>query len=402
MEKVCNVPARLSPVPRSSQPFGGRSSGNRDAWVEIDLAAIVGNAQVLRALVPAGTSLAPVVKAEAYGHGAAAVSLALEEAGHERFCVATLDEGLALRDAGLRAAILVLYEPPASAWPVAAAAGLEIAITSREGLERAVAAGEDLPPLHLKVDTGMSRQGLLPADVALAARQASRLQPAVVGLWTHLRDGADPDSAGPQLARFDAAVEQLAAAGLRAPRHAAASAAMLAGQGVGYEAVRPGLALYGLTPDESLARGVELPPGMRPGMSVHARAVRLARLAPGTPVGYGGTYVTERPTLLATLPLGYADGLFRSLGNGRWSALVRGQRAPMVGRISMDGITVDVTDVEGVTRGDLFTVLGQQGEDALTGNAMASAAGTIPQEIAIRFPGRLPYRFLPQEQADEA
>lgn len=398
MEKVCNVAARLSLVPRSSQPIGGRSLTNRDAWVEVDLGAIVANARALDGLVPPGTKLAPVVKAEAYGHGAAPVSLALEAAGYELFCVATVDEGLALRDAGLRARVLVLYEPPAGTWPAAARAGLEVAVTSREGLEQAISANHDeAPRVHLKVDTGMSRQGLLPDDVAHAARHAIDLARITAGLWTHLRDGADPDSTGPQLARFDAAVDELARAGLSAPRHAAASAAMMTGQGVGYELVRPGLALVGMTPDEALARGVSLPPGMRPSMSVHARPVRLVRLPAGTPVGYGGTFVTERPTLLATLPLGYADGIFRSLSNGRWSALVRGQRAPIVGRVSMDGIAVDVTDVDGVQRHDLFTVLGAQGNEALTGNAMAAAAGTIPQEIAIRFSARLPYRYRADE-----
>jgi alanine racemase len=367
---------------------------NRDAWVQVDLGAIVGNAHILADLAP-HSEVAPVVKAEAYGHGAAAVSLALEAAGYGLFCVATLDEGLGLRSGGLRARILLLYEPAQRGWPAAAAAGLEIAVTSREGLERAIASGgeADLPRVHLKIDTGMSRQGLLPDDVALAARNASKLQPITAGIWTHLRDGADPASAGPQLARFDEAVGELATAGLTAPRHAAASAAMMSGQGVGYEMVRPGLALFGLTPDEALARGVGLPAGIRPALSIHARPVRLARLPAGTPVGYGGTFVTERPTLLATLPLGYADGIFRSLGNEGWSVLVRGVRTPIVGRVSMDGITVDVTDVEGVQRDDLFTIIGSQGGDALTGNAMAAAAGTIPQEILVRFAARLPYEY---------
>lgn len=398
MEKVCNVAARLSPVPRSSQPPGGRSAANRDAWVEVDLDAIVGNAGILQGLVSAGTRLAPVVKADAYGHGGVPVALALERAGYELFCVATVDEGLALRAAGLRARIMTLYQPPVAAWPVAAGAGMEIAVTSREGLEQAIALDpHGAARVQLKVDTGMTRQGLLPDDVALAARHGRDLAPVTAGLWTHLRDGADSDAAGPQLARFDAAVEELAAAGVSAPRHAGASAAILTGQGVAYELVRPGLALFGMTPDEALVRGVSMPAGIRPAMSVHARPVRLARLPAGTPVGYGGTFVTERPTLLATLPLGYADGLFRSLGNGRWSALVRGQRARIVGRISMDGITVDVTDVAGVRLDDRFTLLGSQGDAELTGNAMAAAAGTIPQEIAIRFPARLPYRFGPEE-----
>ena len=394
MEKVCNVAGRLSPVPRSSQPFGSAASSTRDAWVEVNLAAIVANARLLAGLVPAATRLAPVVKAEAYGHGAAATALALEEAGYDLFCVATLDEGLALRQAGLRAGILVLYEPPFGAWSIATTARLEIALTSREGLEHAIrpAGRGELPRLHLKVDTGMTRQGLLPEDLTRAARHASNLAPTVATVWTHLRDGADASSTAPQLARFDAAVEELASAGISVPRHAAASAAMLIGQGTGYEMARPGLALYGMNPDEAAAIGVQLPPGVRPALSIHARPVRLARLPAGTSVGYGGTFVTERRTLLATLPLGYADGIFRSLGNGRWSVLVHGRRAPVVGRVSMDGITVDVTDVEGVTRDDVFTILGRQDGDELTGNAMATAAGTIPQEVLVRFPARMPYR----------
>ena len=374
---------------------GNRSLDNRDAWAEVDLAVIVENARVLASLVPAGTRLAPVVKAEAYGHGAAATSLVLEAVGLGLFCVATIDEGLALRDAGLQSAILVLYEPPSGSWSTAADAGLEIAVTSRPGLERAIAAASEasMPRVHLKIDTGMSRQGLLADDVAHAAEHVRQLQTITAGIWTHLRDGADTESSAPQLARFDAAAQQLSRAGLSAPRHVAASAAIMTGQGIGYEIVRPGLALFGMTPVEALAQGLSLPEGIHAALSVHARPVRLVRLPTGTPVGYGGTFVTERLTLLATLPLGYADGVFRSLSDGKWNVLVRGQRAPVVGRVSMDGITVDVTDVEGVSRADVFTVLGRQDSEELTANAMASAAGTIPQEIAVRLTARLPFLY---------
>lgn len=366
---------------------------HRDAWIEVDLSAIRANLQALASLLPGDTQVAPVVKANAYGHGAIAVARVLADEGCPAFCVATVDEGLQLRRAGITARIIVLYEAPVAAWEAAVASRLELTLSSIEGLA-AVRSAPTAARLHLKLDTGMTRQGLREDDLDVAAQLGESLQTRLAGIWTHLADGADLERTGIQLVRFDAAVDRLGDAELHAPRHVAASAAILRGVGTGYEMARPGLAVFGVLPEEFAERGLASPIALVPAMRVLARPVRIVTVPPGTRVGYGGTFTTTRKTRLATLPLGYGDGVFRSLSNGAWSVLVRGHRAPIVGRISMDGITVDVSDVPGVGRSDRFTLLGRDESDELACAAMARAAGTIPQEVLVRLDARLPQRVI--------
>jgi len=368
-------------------------SDGRDGWVEVDLGAITSNAFALAARAPRA-QLAPVVKANAYGHGAVAVARVLAEAGFEPLCVATLAEALELRAAGLRQRIIVLYELPPSAVRAAVAADLEVTVASPEGVRAAIGLPiEDRgrARVQLKIDTGLTRQGLRPGQFAALAAELRKLGRMTVGVWTHLADGADPDVALPQLEVFDAAVADLRALGVEAPRHASASAAILAGYGIDYELVRPGLALYGAIPSEFSARGGNRLPTLEPAMAVRARPVRIADVPAGTPVGYGGAFTTSRPSRLVTLPVGYADGLIRALGNAQTTALVQGSRAPLVGRVSMDSCVVDVTEIVGVTRDSIFTLLGRDSGDAITLEHLAVAAGTVPQEIAVGFGRRLPF-----------
>jgi alanine racemase len=364
---------------------------HRDAWIDVDLSAIRANLRALASLLPSDTQVAPVVKANAYGHGAIAVARDLADEGCSAFCVATVDEGLQLRRAGIAARIIILYEAPVAAWEAAVASRLELTLSSVEGLA-AVRSAPESALLHLKLDTGMTRQGLREGDLDVAIRLGGDLRARLAGIWTHLADGADLERAGVQLVRFDAAFDRLADADLRAPRHVAASAAILRGVGTGYEMARPGLAVFGVLPEEFAGRGLASPVALVPAMRVLARPVRIVTVPPGTRVGYGGTFTTARSTRIATLPLGYGDGVFRSLGNGTWSVLVRGHRAPIIGRISMDGITVDVSDVPGAGRSDTFTLLGRDGGDELACATMARAAGTIPQEVLVRLDARLPQR----------
>jgi alanine racemase len=382
--------------PRVTDRLGGRRLGHRDAWVEIDLRALRANAELLRSLRPT-TQLAPVVKANGYGHGALEVTRALLQDGYRVFCVATVEEGLHLRSLGSDLRVIVLYQPPLWAVEEAIRADLELAITAREGLDHVLhMAARDgrLPAIHLKFDTGMTRQGLLAEEVERLIEAPHRLRPAVAGLWTHLADGADELMTRVQVEQFEAVCQALAGAGILAPRHIAASAAILAGTTPAYEMARPGLSLYGLVPDEYVANGRPLPVELRPVMAVYARPVRLAAVPSGTAVGYGGTYRTDRSSRIATLPLGYADGIPRALSGRDFPVVVRGQLAPVVGRVSMDGITVDVTDVTGVTVADVFTILGEQEGAVVTANEMALAAQTIPQEIGLGFGRRLPFRYL--------
>jgi alanine racemase len=366
---------------------------HRRAWIVVDLDAVVANAAALASLLPSSVGLMAVVKADAYGHGAIPISLALQRSGVRSFGVATLDEALALRDAGVEGRILVLYDIPPDAAPDAAAAGLELSAGSIQALRALIAGAAPRRFVHLKVDSGMTRQGIPAAAVGTVERELHEAAPWIAGVWTHLRDGADPESAAGQRAAFGRAVAALAAIGVRGERHASASAAILARSVADEDFVRPGLALYGAIPDELTAAGGGAPTPLRPAMAVRARPVRILDVPAGTPVGYGGTFVTAAESRLATLPLGYADGIARTLSNGRGSALVHGREVPIVGRISMDSLVVDVTGVPALGPDDVFTLLGRDGDEAIGIERMAEAAGTIPQEIGVRLNARLPRIF---------
>jgi alanine racemase len=370
---------------------------HRDAWREIDLDAVSWNAAALASLLAPGSRIAPIVKADAYGHGAVGIVRRLEAEGYEPFGVATLDAAAALRRADVRARIVCLYEVPTRAIADAADLGVECTIGSRETLAQVVASSPpagSTPGWQLKLDTGLMRQGLRPEDVDAVAGALRAVAPRVTGVWTHLADGADPAAAGAQLELFDALVGRLRLLGISTPRHVAGSGAILAGHGVAYELARPGLALYGAVPAELTAAGLVPPVELRPVMAVRARAIRVVDVPAGTPVGYGLTERVERPSRLATVPIGYADGYLRTLGNGRGTMLAGGRRVPTVGRVSMDSLVVDVTDVPAFARGDVVTAIGEDGGERIGIESIAAAAGTIAQELGVALGRRLPIRLL--------
>lgn len=373
-----------------------RTIAHRDAWVEVDLDAVVANAHALAELAGGSSRIGPVVKADAYGHGAVPVARALAEARFAPLCVATIDEGLALRRAGIGCDVVVLYAPPLRALGDAAEARLDVTLGDAASVEW-VAGLPDVERhalrLQLKIDTGMTRQGLRPVEFDGLRASLVALAGSVRGVWTHFADGADAGVTGTQVARFDEAVARLRGLGIDAPRHVAGSAAVLAGVGRQYEFARPGLSLYGAIPVEFTERRGAAPIPLRPAMAVRARPARLVEVPAGTEVGYSGAFTTDRPSRLATLPLGYADGLRRSLGDGRGEVLVGGTRATIVGRISMDSSVVDVTDIEAAGRESVFTVLGADGPHAISLEELSRRAGTIPQEMAVGFAARLPYVY---------
>ena len=369
------------------------SADHRDAWIEVDLDAIAGNAGALRSLLPRSTRLMAILKADAYGHGAIQTARALQHHA-DALGVATLDEGLSLRQAGVPGRIVVLYDVPAGTYPEAMAADLELSVGSLEALREITGLPHgNRPFVHLKIDTGMARQGFRLEQLGAWTTELSRTAPVVAGVWTHLRDGADAASASAQREAFSRAVAALAKLGVRGERHVSASAAILSRTVADEEMARPGLALYGALPDEFVAAGGVSPVTLKLAMSVRARPVRVVDVPDGTQVGYGGSFVTAGASRLATLPLGYADGVPRSLANDRGHVLVRGQRAPIVGRISMDSLVVDVSQIPGISRADTFTILGRDEQDAITLEELSAAAGTIPQEVAVRFNSRLPRRY---------
>lgn len=377
----------------------------RTAWLLIDLDALTRNLAALRSLAGEGVPVHPVVKADAYGHGAVPVALALEAAGADGFCVAVMDEALALRAGGVLAPIRVLYPVPPAFVGEAARKGIAVsagdpglldALLAAAGAAAATHATPDGSPLsiELQVETGLGRDGFQPAALVAAARAVANA-PGVrlVGLWTHMQATEDADRTRDQLARFDAAAQGLRDAGLSVPqRHVAASGGLFTDV-VALDGVRPGLAVYGVIPDE--LDGIGLPTAttapFHPVMSLLARPVRVTDLPAGHGISYGPTFTTARPSRIATLPLGYGDGFARAFSN-RAEALVRGVRAPLVGNVAMDAIMFDVTDVPGppVTPDDEFVLLGSQKDQRITIEDLARLRTSNTWETMTQMAARLP------------
>ena len=357
---------------------------------------------MLRELAGEGTPLFPVVKADAYGHGAIPIARSLEAAGADGFCVAALDEGVALRGAGITRPILVLYPIPPALAGTARDSGLGVTAGDAAmlaGLLAALdgAASPDQLAVHLEVETGLGRGGFAGEALTDAAGQIERAPAArLASLWTHLQAPEDGPRTARQLGRFEAAADAVGAAGVGLPpRHVAASAGLLLDGVASLDGARPGLSVYGLLPDELLGAGpVRAKPAgtrLRPILSLHARPVRVAELPEEWGVGYGPTFTTSRPSRIATLPLGYGDGWPRSLSN-RAEALVRGIRVPLVGNVAMDAVMADVTDVSGpaVTTDDEFVLIGEQAGARITVADLAAARGTNSWEVVTNLAVRLP------------
>lgn len=356
---------------------------------------------MLRELAGPDVPVHPVVKGDAYGHGVVPVARALTSAGADGFCVATFDEAINLRRARIDLPILVLWGIPAELASQAAANGIAVTADDQRLLEvllDRLAADRVEPALgiHLEVETGLGRgglpvEGLLDAARAIEAAPGARLE----GMWTHFQAPEDASRTAEQVRRFEAAADLLDAAGIVLPRHMAATGGLVIAGHVGLDAARPGLATYGLLPDELLAPGaLPLAVGardLRPVLSLHARPVRVLEVPAGWGISYGPTFTTSRWSRIATLPLGYGDGWARALSN-RASAIVRGVRVPLVGNVAMDGVMADVTDVPGtpITVDDEFVLIGAQGDDRITVPDVAAARGTNSWEVVTTLSARLP------------
>ncbi|HVH46769.1 MAG TPA: alanine racemase [Labilithrix sp.] len=369
----------------------------RPTRAEVNLAALRHNLRVM-ARRAGRAKVWPVLKADGYGHGAPAVARTLERAGAEAFCVALLEEAVELRDAGVSAPILVMGGYYGGAYEEIVARGVVPVVydgSHLEGLARAARQVGRPVEAHLKIDTGMARLGVRMEDLeSFAAELASQPEIRITGLMTHLACAeAEVGSEGSrytvdQVARFEEATRRLARAGISpSVRHAANSAAVLRGDAL-FDAVRPGVAIFGVSP---LAQG-ELSE-LRAAMRVRSEIVDLRTIQAGESVGYGALFRATRTTRIATLPMGYADGLSRHLSN-RGHVLVRGVRAPIVGAVSMDMSMIDVTDVRGVALRDEVTVLGAQegplGRDALSAEGIAAQAGSIAWEVLTSVSRRVP------------
>ena len=370
----------------------------RLAWLELDLGALAANLASLRSLA-GGVPVHPVVKGDAYGHGAIPIAQALVDAGAEGLSVATMDEALELREAGLTVPIRVLYPVPPGVVGQAMRKRITVAAGDADTTRALLAAAdaEGVPEGHellieIEVETGLGRGGAMPSEVApIVERIDAAAHGRLVGMWTHLQASEDGGITGDQLRRFDEAAGLVAAAGHAVPtRHVAASGGVLTGVGA-FDGIRPGLSTYGILPDELEAVPDEVRRGLRPVMSLHARAARVADLPAGYGISYGPSFRTQRPSRIATLPLGYGDGFARALAN-RAEALVRGQRVPLVGNVTMDAVMADVTDVPGppVDLDDEFVLIGVQGNEMITVEDLARQRTTNTWEVVTSMSGRLP------------
>jgi len=361
----------------------------RRTVARIDLSAIAGNFRTIRER--SRRRVLAVVKANAYGHGAAPVARALEAAGADFFCVAIAEEGIELRRAGIRSPILLLNYAGAGD----AAAHRAFALTPTLGsidqiraFSAATAGWREPLPVHVKIDSGLSRLGILPAEVGeaaaiLAASPGLRVEAA----FSHFSHGEDP--AHPTRARQTetalAAFSALRGAGFPGLwTHLANSGAALEGPAADCDAVRPGLLVYGISPAEG-------GPDLAPALSWETVVMAVKRVPAGTAVGYGGTFVTARPTTLAVLPIGYDDGYRRSF-SGRVPVLVDEGAVPTVGAISMDLTVCDATDVP-VAAGDRAVLIGRAGGRSVSARDLAAAAGTIPYEVLCGIGRRVPRKY---------
>lgn len=364
---------------------------DRPTWIEIDLDAIGDNVESITRIVGSQIAIMAVLKADAYGHGAIRTARTVLQHGAYALAVATLGEAMLLRDAGIVAPILALgYTPP---WQVRDALRRDVQITlfdDEVARECALAAHELAlrAQVHVKVDTGMARLGLQPAEAISFLRRLRDLQGVeVTGLFTHFAtaDSADETFAREQIRRFKRIVDEATVAGIR-PRlvHAANSAAILRYPEAHWDMVRPGIALYGLDPSPE----TRCPREFQPALAFKTAVAQVKMLPPGTPVSYGATYVTSRETRIATIPVGYADGFRRSPA---WrEVLVRGQRAPVVGRVCMDYTMIDVTAIDGLSVGDEVVLIGHQGADTISAEQVASWLGTINYEVVAALLSRVP------------
>jgi len=375
----------------------------RRAWAEVDLGAVRHNASLLAELAaPAG--LCAVVKAEAYGHGSVAVSEAALEGGATWLAVAIVEEGAVLRDHGIEAPILLLSEPPATAMGDVAALRLTPTIYTQGGVEaaaKAVAggsaggAGVGSPPLdvHVKVDTGMHRVGASPEGApAVVQAVVDRPELNLGGLWTHFAVADDPGNpfTDTQCARFDAVVARLAEQGVRPPLvHACNSAGTIAHPVAHHDLVRCGIALYGVAPSLALA-AMQQVEGLRPVLSLRARVSYVREVGAGEAVSYGLRRPLERPSHIATVPVGYADGVPWRLGTSGGDVLIGGRRRPLAGAVTMDQIMVDCGDDEGVLPGDEVVLIGRQGAEHITAWEWATHVGTIAYEVLCGIGPRVP------------
>ncbi len=361
-----------------------------NTYVSIDLDVIAANFRAIRE--KAGVPVMAIIKADAYGHGAIEIARQLQpECAF--FGVSSMLEAMELRQAGLDTPILILGHTPVAAFPVAVRENIRPAIfhyedalaLSAEAVRQSVTA-----PFHFAVDTGMGRLGFRPTpeDADVCARIAALPGLKAEGLFSHFAaaDCADLRQARAQQQLFDEFYEMLCQRGVHVQLRHLDNSAGLMNFTHHYELVRSGIVTYGLYPSDQVDPGLL---ALKPALSWHSRVTHVKLLEPGCPISYGGTYVTQKPTMVATVPVGYADGYRRSLSN-RFHVLIGGKKAPILGRVCMDQLMVDVTGIPNVQVNDPVVLVGRDGDACITVEEIAEAAGSFNYEFICGISRRVP------------
>lgn len=364
----------------------------------IDLDAILYNMNSMHQNISEDTKIMAVIKADGYGHGAAEVAECIEHLDYlAGYAVATVEEGLILRNHGIKKPILILGYAFPDQYDELIAADMRPTVFTREmAQELSQAAGEmgvDCP-IHFAVDTGMSRIGYqVTEEAADEMAQIARLPHIMVeGIFTHFAraDEADKTSAEEQLALFEKMISMLEKRGIRIPvKHCSNSAGIVELKEANMDMVRAGITLYGLWPSEEVRRDII---DLKPALSLITHVAYVKDLEAGRAISYGGTYVTKRPSRIATIPVGYADGYARGLSN-KGAVLIHGKRAPICGRVCMDQFMVDVTDIPEVKMGDEVILIGSAGEETITMEEVGELSGRFNYEFVCNLGKRIPRVF---------
>lgn len=369
----------------------------RPTHAEIDIRALVHNLNEAKRLAGSKSQILAIVKADAYGHGAVTISEALVRNGIQYLGTALVEEAIELRDAGIKIPIIVLGGIFEEQIPKIAEYGLT-PVVYQEGFLKAIAnearKRNKKINIHIKIDTGMGRIGVLPEDaVDFVKKAASQKNIKVEGIMTHFADAdlADKAYAEKQMAEFTSIAKRLDKDGIKIPyQHIANSAALVSFENDRFNMARPGIMLYGYAP---FSKGKEGGLNLIPVMSLKTKILHLKRVPAGTYISYGRTFVAKRDSIIATLPVGYADGYSRALSN-KGSVIVKGKKAPIAGRVCMDMTMIDVTDIDGVDVNDEVVLIGKQGKETITVDDIAMLANTISYEVLCCIGKRVPRVYI--------
>ena len=360
---------------------------HRDAWVEVNLDNIEKNILLLKKYLKPGSKLFAVVKADAYGHGAVMIAPVLLASGVDFLGVSSIDEGLQLREAKINAPILVLGAVPVWSFDWAATNNISVSVFSEEHIQACKQTFEKTkikPKVHVKIDTGMNRIGVRPDK---AVEFIKKIQACdfieLEGIFTHFATAETESYAFEQYKKFNSVIEKIDTTGLLI--HCCNTAAVICYKNFEYNMARVGVGIYGLQPD--LTEGT-VPPGLLPAMSLRGRITNIHIASKGEGVSYSHTFETQKPTKIATIPIGYADGVFRGLSNKIYG-IVHGKKVRQIGNITMDQMMFDITDCD-AQEGDIITLLGKDGGEQICIDEWAKILNTIHYELTCSLRVRLP------------